>query len=367
MGSQIASAPSSRWEYLVSRIRMKFFTLLLCAGLSAAHVTKREAEADAEADPSYGHAAYATAPQCTLTPVKECNPRQVEKPRKVCQTVVDVHEDTVVHETCEEVVTTQCTQTSQTASSHTALVDKSTRLVETGVPAPVDPHAGANYVAPAGTVIGHSGGAVVGGAVGVGAVGVGYGHGVAVGAPAVVATTGTVVGTHSYHKREAEAEAEADAEADASYGYGAVSGVVAPVAVAHSGPQRRVDAPVCSSPPVKNCHKTPVSRPRKVARVVCDTIVDVTTIEDCVETVTKHCTSSSTHQSAHSAVVGHDSKVVASGEQRGVVGHSVGPAVVGGSYSAGSAVGATAVGVGAVGVGHGVGIGHGVGAVGYGK
>merc|ERR1712098_367815 len=180
MGSQIASAPSSRWEYLVSRIRMKFFTLLLCAGLSAAHVTKREAEADAEADPSYGHAAYATAPQCTLTPVKECNPRQVEKPRKVCQTVVDVHEDTVVH-------------------------------------------------------------------------------------------------------------------------------------------------------------KTPVSRPRKVARVVCDTIVDVTTIEDCVETVTKHCTSSSTHQSAHSAVVGHDSKVVASGEQRGVVGHSVGPAVVGGSYSAGSA------------------------------
>merc|ERR1711962_858395 len=137
MGSQIASAPSSRWEYLVSRIRMKFFTLLLCAGLSAAHVTKREAEADAEADPSYGHAAYATAPQCTLTPVKECNPRQVEKPRKVCQTVVDVHEDTVVHETCEEVVTTQCTQTSQTASSHTALVDKSTRLVETGVPAPV--------------------------------------------------------------------------------------------------------------------------------------------------------------------------------------------------------------------------------------
>merc|ERR1711872_261238 len=84
-----------------SLLRMKFFNLLLCAGLSAASVTKRDADADADA--SLGHAAYATAPQCSLTPLKECHPRQVEKPRKVCQTVVDIHEDTVVHETCEEV------------------------------------------------------------------------------------------------------------------------------------------------------------------------------------------------------------------------------------------------------------------------
>jgi len=319
-----------------SQLRMKFFSLLLCAGLSAASVTKRDADADA----SLGQAGYATAPQCSLTPVKECHPRQVEKPRKVCQTVVDIHEDTVVHETCEEVITTQCTQTSQTASSVTAIIDKSTRLVETGLPTPVDPHAGAAYVAPAGTVIAQSGGPVAGPGVGVG----GPVGGSAELAAAVGATQGVIGG---YGKR--------DAEADASYG---TSGVIGGV-IANSGPQRRVDPPVCSSQPIKNCHKTPVSRPRKVARVVCDTIVDVTTIEDCVETVTKQCTSSSTTQHAHSAVVGHDSQVVASGEQQGVVGHAVGPATAGASFSGGSAIGATAVGIGG-----GLGIGGGVAAVG---
>merc|ERR1711872_1179566 len=321
-----------------SLLRMKFFNLLLCAGLSAASVTKRDADADADA--SLGHAAYATAPQCSLTPVKECHPRQVEKPRKVCQTVVDIHEDTVVHETWEEVITTQCTQTSQTAASATAIIDKTTRLVETGLPASVDPHAGANYVAPAGTVIAQSGGPVAGAVVGaVGAVGGSAELAAAVGATTgVVGTTGVIGGTTGviggYGKR--------DAEADASYG---TTGVIGGV-IANSGPQRRVDPPVCSSQPVKNCHKTPVSRPRKVARVVCDTIVDVTTIEDCVETVTKQCTSSSTTQHAHSAVIGHDSAVVASGEQQGVVGAAVGPAVAGASFSGGSAIGATAVGIG---------------------
>merc|ERR1712098_614683 len=273
---------------------------------------------------------------------------------------------------CEEVITTQCTQTSQTASTHTAVVDQSTRLVETGLPAPVDPHVGANYVAPAGTVIGSSGGPLLGdGVVSAGYSGLGVGVGGiatgAVGATGLIGTTGAigttgfigttgVVGTTGavgttgliggYRKREAEAEAS-------------IGGGVVGVPVAHSGPSRSINAPVCSSTPVKNCHKTPVSRPRKVARVVCDTIVDVTTIEDCVETVTKQCTSSSTAQHAHSAVVGHDSQVVSSGEQQGVVGHAVGPAVAGASFSAGSAIGATAVGVG-----HGIGIGAGVAAVG---
>merc|ERR1712098_413479 len=192
-----------------------------------------------------------------------------------------------------------------------------------------------------------SGGPVAGAGVGV----VGPVGGSAELAAAVGATTGVIGGTTGviggYGKR--------DAEADASYG---TTGVIGGV-IANSGPQRRVVPPVCSSQPVKNCHKTPVSRPRKVARVVCDTIVDVTTIEDCVETVTKQCTSSSTTQHAHSAVVGHDSQVVASGEQQGVVGHAVGPAVAGASFSGGSAIGATAVGVG-----HGIGIGAGVAAVG---
>ena len=36
---------------------------------------------------------------------------------QVCQTVVDLHEDTVVTENCEEVITTTCTQVSQVSSS----------------------------------------------------------------------------------------------------------------------------------------------------------------------------------------------------------------------------------------------------------
>merc|ERR1711962_1640581 len=136
----------------VSTTTMKFPVLLFCLGLSAAAIVKREADAEADPEADAGvyasHGGYASAPVCTITPVKECVPRQVENPRKVCQTVFDIHEDTVVTETCE------------TASHHSHVVDTSSRLVEAGVPAAI-PH----------------------------------GHGV-------------VAGHGGYHKREAEAEAE---------------------------------------------------------------------------------------------------------------------------------------------------------------
>merc|ERR1712236_182857 len=123
----------SRLSSLVSI--MKFFTFLFFVGFSAAAYIKRDAEA--EADPS-GHitGGYSSAPVCNETPVRECKPRQIENPRKVCQTVYDTHEDTVVTEHCEEIVTTQCTQTSQSATQHSGVVDQHTRLVETGYPGP---------------------------------------------------------------------------------------------------------------------------------------------------------------------------------------------------------------------------------------
>merc|ERR1712179_385821 len=107
-------------------------------------------------------------------------------------------------------------------------------------------------------------------------------------------------------RREAEAEAEpgygsapeADPVADPVYGV-----------VVHSVPVKKVTPPVCSTVPEKECVKVPVSTPRKVARTLCDDVVDVTTIEDCHETVTKTCHRS--HTSSHSAVVGHETKVVA--------------------------------------------------------
>lgn len=101
-----------------------------------------------------------------------------------------------------------------------------------------------------------------------------------------------------YGKREAEAEADAapEAEADAGhYGYAA-----SPVVAA---------APVCSSVPVKKCNSVPVSTPRKIAKTVCKTVEDITTIEDCQETITTECTQTSTKVAHSSAVIGHDTKV----------------------------------------------------------
>merc|ERR1712215_249723 len=265
---------------LLSSDNMRSFVFLFFVGLSAAAVVKRDAEPEAEADPSgYRTGGYSSAPVCTETPVKECKPRQIENPRKV---------------------------------------DQSTRLVETGVPRAIDHSAHAVVAAPA-VAVGHAVAApavAVGHAVGGLAVGgAGYGIG-AVGPP---------------WKREAEADA--DAEADASYGYG-VAGYVAPVA-------KQVSAPVCNSVPEKRCNKVPHSTPRKVARTVCDTVVDVTTIEDCHETVTRVCQQTSTSHAAHSAVVGHDTKVVSVGENvahHGTV--SVGPTVHGAGVVSHGVVGA---------------------------
>ena len=197
-------------------------------------------------------------PVCTFTPVKTCKPRQVSTPRKVCQTVVDVYEDVVVTEKCREVVTTTCTQTTQTATHSSAVVDTSTNLVQAGVPKPP-----------------------------------------------------------VRRRREAEAEAEAkpEAEAEAEAHYGAVIGpalaLVAthPVVTTHE-PVKSAGYPVCNSVPEKTCERIPTASPRKVARTVCDTVVDVTTIEDCTETVTKHCQHTSSSTSSSSKVVGSHSKVI---------------------------------------------------------
>jgi len=232
---------------------MQLSVFLFYIGLTTAAIVKREAEAEAspeaEADPG-GY--LSTAPVCKTSPVRKCVPRKVERPRKVCQTVVDHHEDTVVTETCEEILRTVCL-TSEPVSQQSQVVDISTRLVEAGVPKAI-PH---------------------------------------------------LTSVHAIKRRGAEAEAEADPEAEA-VGYKLVP-VAAPAVPVKPVPT----PPVCSSVPEKKCVNVPVSTPRKVARTVCDTVVDVTTIEDCHETVTKTCQQSHTKTSSHSAVVGHETKVVA--------------------------------------------------------
>jgi len=240
---------------------MKFLAIILFAGTSQAFLVRREAEAEASAEPGvygagYSHGAV-SAPVCKSVPVTTCNPRQVETPRKVCHQEYDEIVDTVYTEHCEEVITTTCQQTSTHTKHSSAVVGHDSKVVNTGVAAgPV---------------------AVAAGPVAVG------GYGAHVGAHVVSA---------GYGKRDAEPEAEADP----SYGYGAVGPVAA-------------SAPVCESVPVRKCNKVPVSTPRKVGRTVCKTVTDITTIEDCQETITTECTQTSTKVAKHSKVVGTDTKV----------------------------------------------------------
>merc|ERR1712112_683179 len=73
---------------------------------------------------------HVSAPSCVRTPVKECVPRTVESPRKVCQTVVDVFEDTTITERCQEVITTTCTQTSEESHITESIASTDTVKIE---------------------------------------------------------------------------------------------------------------------------------------------------------------------------------------------------------------------------------------------
>merc|ERR1712215_571809 len=93
---------------------------------------------------------------------------------------------------------------------------------------------------------------------------------------------------------------EAAPDADAGYGYGAVS----PAAVS---------APVCNSVPEKVCKDRTIETPRKVCHTEHDEIVDTTITEHCEEVITTKCEQTSTQSRHSSAIVGQDSKVVATG------------------------------------------------------
>merc|ERR1712212_439196 len=158
-------------------------------------------------------------------------------------------------------------------------------------------------------------------------------------------------------RREAAPEAEADADADAGYGYGAVSPAV-------------VSAPVCNSVPEKVCKDRTIETPRKVCHTEHDEIVDTTITEHCEEVITTKCEQTSTQSRHSSAIVGQDSKVVATGVvaspevtvAHGVPAHGVSTGY--GAVATGPVV--STVGAGAV-VGGVVGGVAGYGVAGYGK
>merc|ERR1711990_592472 len=229
-----------------SSSKMKFAIVLLGAGLAAA-APKAEPEAARLLFPgtSIGGsvavgrtvgvvgrtvAGHVSTPSCVRTPVKECVPRTVETPRKVCQTVVDVFEDTTITERCPEVITTTCTQTSEESHITESSASTDTVKIEEGVP---------------------------------------------VDAQTLGRATGVVHRT--FGKREADAEAL----------HGSTSTTLYNTRI--SKPIKTVGHPDCVSEPVKQCENIPNSNKRNVARTVCDTVVDSHEVEDCTETITEVC------------------------------------------------------------------------------
>merc|ERR1711915_66459 len=94
------------------------------------------------------------------------------------------------------------------------------------------------------------------------------------------------------------------------------------VGLVHSGIVRREakagtygssSAPICKSVPEKTCTPRNVEKPKKVCHDEYDEIVDTTIIEKCEEIITTKCEQVSTQARHSSGVVGHDSKVVATG------------------------------------------------------
>merc|ERR1712055_652622 len=160
-----------------------------------------EAEADAEADPAYGHGSYGhtSGPQCQARTERQCQQRPVQNsrqvPREVCHEEYDVVVDTTYVQDCQDIVTQECHQVSQSVQPHSRVVGHNSQIIAGG----------------------HGGHA-------------GYGYG--------------------YGKREADAEPEADADADASYGsHGHTSGPQC-----HARTERR-----CQQRPVQNSRKVPRS------------------------------------------------------------------------------------------------------------
>ena len=96
-------------------------------------------------------------------------------------------------------------------------------------------------------------------------------------------------------KREAEPDADADPQ------------------VLHGHKPVSVSAPECHSVPELKCVPRQVETPRKVCHQEYDEIVDTVYTEHCEEVITTTCQQTSTKSILSKQVVGHDSKVVATG------------------------------------------------------
>jgi len=317
---------------------MKYLAVICFIGFTQGAVVKRDAD---NLGLGYGAGivtggvtgvspAQVSQPVCNSIPEKVCKDRSVETPRKVCHTEHDEIIDTTITEHCEERVTTKCEQVSSQTRHSQAIVGSDSKVVATGIVA--------------------SGEAVVatGPSIATGAV-TGYGAGGAIATGGIVATGGLAVGSgyadgygYSGLASTYSGYAKRDADADAGFSAGIVAANtgVSPVSTS---------APICRSVPVRHCNQVPVNRPRKVAKTVCKTVVDIKIIKDCTDTISTTCTQQSIQQSHSSAVVGSNSRdgpyAVVANHGTVSVGASttpIGAAPIGG-YTSGAVIGGGAV------------------------
>jgi len=275
---------------------MNFLSIIFFVGLSHCSVVRRDADPD---NLGLGYGAgivtggvtgvspkQVSQPVCNSVPQKVCKDRSVETPRKVCHTEHDEIVDTTIIEKCEERVTTKCEQTSSQSRATSAVIGQTSKVVATGIIASGEATVGVGPSVATGAVTGIGGygaGGLIGTAGGV------IGAGGLLGAGGL--TTGYAGGLVGYTKRDADA------------------GFTGGVAVANTGVSPvSTSAPICRSVPVRHCDQVPVNRPRKVARTVCKTVVDIKIIKDCTDTVATTCTQQSVQQSHSTAVVGTNSR-----------------------------------------------------------
>jgi len=282
---------------------MKFLPVICFIGFTQGAVFKRDADPD-NFGLGYGSGivkggvtgvspAQVSQPVCNSIPEKVCKDRSVETPRKVCHTEHDEIIDTTITEHCEERVTTKCEQVSSQTRHSQAIVGSDSKVVAKGIVSSGEATVAVGPSTATGAVAGYvAGGAIATGGL-IGSTGIASSGGLAVGSGyANGYGYGGLASTYSgYTKR--------DADAGFSAGIVAANTGVSPVSTS---------APICRSVPVRHCNKVPVNRPRKVAKTVCKTVVDIKIIKDCTDTVRTTCTQQSVQHSKSSAVVGSNSR-----------------------------------------------------------
>merc|ERR1712128_307141 len=99
--------------------------------VSHGHSGYHKREAKAEAEPGYGHNHHNNL-QCFSKPHTQCHQNPVQNQRQECHEEYDVIVDTTYIEECQDIITTQCHETSQQVQHSSAVVGHDSQVVSHG-------------------------------------------------------------------------------------------------------------------------------------------------------------------------------------------------------------------------------------------